>query len=106
MKSSAPRTCPSPTLSQSEENSEYAYKFFITDINGIGNQADQPWTSGTAPDGHGKFEPFVSRPLEGAGEPNLGFGRPDTYGQKEQAATNVDGIVAKGKDIISRMTNH
>ena len=89
---------------QSKENQDYSYKFFITTVDKqVGNQANQAWTSGTAPDGHGKFEPFIAGPLEGAGEPNLGFGRSDTFGQKEQSATSLDGIVEKGKDLIARM---
>ncbi len=88
---------------QSKENQDYSYKFFITTTEGIGNQADQAWTSGTAPDGHGQFEPFLAKPLEGAGEPILGFGRPDTYGQKEQAMGTAAGMVEKGKDIASRV---
>ncbi len=90
---------------QSKENLDYSYKFFITTLDGVGNQADQPWTSGTAPDGHGKFEPFLAQPLEGAGEPSLGFGRPDTYGQKEQAMGTAKGLVEKGKDVLSQMVH-
>ena len=77
---------------QSKENQDYSYKFFITTTDKqVGNQEGQAWTSGTAPDGHGKFEPFIAGPLEGAGEPNLGPGRPDTFGQKEQAMVSPNG---------------
>lgn len=85
---------------QTLENQDYSYKFFITATDGIGNQADQPWTSGTAPDGHGKFEPFIARPF--GEEPNLGFGRPDTFGEKEQSLTPT-GMLEKGKDILSKV---
>ncbi len=89
---------------QSKENQDYSYKFFITTTDGqAGNQANQAWTSGTAPDGHGMFEPFIAKPLEGAGEPSLGFGRSDTYGQKEQANGNGAGMMEKGKDLVSRV---
>ena len=87
---------------QSKENGDYSYKFFITTTDGIGNQANQPWTSGPAPDGKGTFEPFIAGPLEGAGEPVLGFGRPDTYGQKEQANGTAAGLVEKGKDLVDQ----
>src|SRR5579875_3696842 len=40
---------------QSKENGEFSYNFFITTTDGQpGNQANQPWTSGKAPDGHGE----------------------------------------------------
>ena len=88
------------------KNQEYSYKFFITTTDKqVGNQEGQSWTSGTAPDGHGHFEPFIAGPLEGAGEPNLGFGRPDTFGQKEQALGTAAGMLEKGKDVISRITH-
>jgi Mn-containing catalase len=88
---------------QSMENQDYSYKFFITTTDKEpGNQADQPWTNGTAPDGHGQFEPFIAGPIHGAGEPNLGFGRPDTFGQKEQAATTPSGMLEKGTDLLNR----
>ncbi len=91
---------------QSKENQDYSYKFFITTTDKqAGNQENQAWTSGTAPDGHGQFEPFIAVPLEGAGEPNLGFGRPDTFGQKEQALGSPTGVMEKGKDLLSRMTH-
>ena len=87
---------------QSKENSEYAYNFFITTTEGVGSQEGQPWTSGPAPDGKGQFSTFIARPL--GEEPNLGFGRPDTFGQKEQAVGSVNGMVEKGKDLLERMT--
>jgi Mn-containing catalase len=91
---------------QSQENLDYSYKFFITTLDQqVGNQEGQAWTSGAAPDGHGQFEPFIARPLEGADEPKLGFGRPDTFGQKEQALGTAAGMVEKGKDLLSRVTH-
>ena len=91
---------------QSKENQEWSYKFFIqTTDKEVGNQANQAWTSGTAPDGHGKFEPFIAQPINGAGEPNLGFGRSDTFGQKEQTATTMAGILERGKDLVNKVTN-
>jgi Mn-containing catalase len=88
---------------QDQENLDYSYKFFISTLDGIGDQADQPWTSGPAPDGKGEFEPFVNRPL--GAEPKLGFGRPDTFGQKEQAIGSVAGLKEKGKDLLDRLNN-
>ena len=77
---------------QSMENQEYSYKFFIqTTDKQVGDQEGQAWTSGTAPDGHGKFEPFIAGPIDGAGEADLGMGRPDTFGQKEQAMVSPNG---------------
>ncbi len=99
-----PSALPIPnSFPQSEENQDYSYKFFITTTDGIGNQANQPWTSGIAPDGLGQFEPFIAGPLEGAGEPTLGFGRPDTFGQSEQALGTAAGFVSKGKDILDKV---
>jgi Mn-containing catalase len=86
---------------QSLENQDYNYKFFITTTDGIGDQANQPWTSGKAPDGHGQFTPFVAKPLGDV--PNLGFGRPDTFGQKEQALGTASGLIEKGKDMVERL---
>ncbi len=86
---------------QSEEKQDYSYKFFITTVDGIGNQQGQPWTSALAPDQKGTFEPFIARPL--GEEPNLGFGRPDTFGQKEQALGSAAGFAEKGKDLIERV---
>ena len=99
-----PSALPIPnSFPQSKENQEYSYKFFITTTDGIGNQANQPWTSGPAPDGRGQFEPFIAGPLEDAGEPTLGFGRPETFGQSEQALGTAAGLVSKGKDILDKV---
>ena len=99
-----PSALPIPnSFPQSKENQDYSYKFFITTTEGIGNQANQPWTSGPAPDGIGQFEPFIAGPLEGAGEPSLGFGRPDTFGQSEQALGTAAGLVSKGKDLVDKV---
>lgn len=87
---------------QSKENGEFAYNFFITTTEGVGTQAEQPWTSGAAPDGKGQFSVFLARPL--GEEPKLGFGRPDTFGQKEQVMGTVAGAVSKGKDMLDRIT--
>ncbi len=96
-----PSALPMPnSFPQSKENGDYAYNFFITTLDGVGNQEGQPWTSGTAPDGHGQFSTFLAKPINGAGEPNLGFGRPDTFGQKEQAMGTAAGVVARGKDLL------
>lgn len=99
-----PSALPIPnSFPQSKENQDYSYKFFITTTDGIGSQANQPWTAGPAPDGMGQFEPFIAGPLEGAGEPNLGFGRPDTFGQSEQAAGTAAGLINKGKDLLDKV---
>lgn len=83
---------------QAEEKSEFAYNFLITTTDGNpGTQAGQPWTTGTAPDGKGQFTVSVATPLGDV--PNLGFGRPDTFGQKEQALGTAAGMVEKAKDI-------
>lgn len=87
---------------QSKEKSDYAYNFFITTTQGIGSQADQPWTAGPTPDGKAKFSAFIARPL--GEEPSLGFGRPDTFGQKEQATDSLAGALSKGKDMMDRIT--
>ena len=86
---------------QSLENQEYNSNFFITTTDGVGNQANQPWTAGPMPSGKGNFSSFIARPL---GEvPDLGFGRPDTFGQKEQALGTPSGLVEKGKDMVERV---
>ncbi len=91
---------------QSQEAQDWSYKFFIQTTDGkVGDQADQAWTSGTAPDGHGKFEPFIAEPIKGAGVPNLGFGRSDTFGQKEQSNGTAKGLYEKGKDLLTRATH-
>jgi Mn-containing catalase len=82
---------------QTEEKSEFAYNFLITTTEGVGTQEGQPWSSGPAPDGKGTFTHSIAQPL---GEvPDLGFGRPDTFGQKEQSKGTAVGIVEKAKDI-------
>jgi Mn-containing catalase len=88
---------------EAKQNNEHAYEFFVTDVNGIGNQADQPWTSGPAPDGRGTFSASVARPF--GEEPNLGFGRPDTFGQKEQALGSATGLKEKVKDTVSQLSD-
>lgn len=88
---------------QSQENGEYAYNFFITTKDGVvGDQEGQAWTSGTAPDGHGKFSTFINKPM--GEEPKLGFGRPDTFGQKEQALGSAAGLKEKAKDLYEQVT--
>jgi manganese catalase len=85
-----------------EENREFSNKFFINTTDGVGDQEGQPWTSGPTPDGRMEFEAFLARPL--GEEPNLGFGRPDTFGQKEQALGSATGMMEKGKDMLTRAT--
>ncbi len=87
---------------QSMENKDFNYSFLITSTDGIGNQADQPWTTGTAPDGRGQLNVKIAAPL--GHEPNLGFGRPDTFGQKEQSEGTAAGIVHRVKDAVSTIT--
>lgn len=87
---------------QSKENGDFAYNFFITTTEGVGTQAEQPWTSGATPDGKSQFSIFMAKPL--GEEPNLGFGRPDTFGQKEQAMSSLSGVISKGKDVLERVT--
>ncbi len=86
---------------QSQENKDFNYSFLITTTDGVGNQADQPWTKGTAADGKGEFNVQIAKPL--GVEPNLGFGRPDTFGQKEQSAGTASGMANKVKDTISNL---
>lgn len=96
-----PSQLPIPnSFPQSKENGEYAYNFFITTVGGEGTQAGQPWTSGKTPDGKNNFSTFIARPL--GEEPNLGFGRSDTFGQKEQALGSATGLLEKGKDMLER----
>ena len=87
----------------SQQNNDFAYNFMISTVDGDpGSQQDQPWTSGTAQDGKGEFTLFINKPM---GEvPDLGFGRPDTFGQKEQAVGSAAGLVSKGKDVVSKAT--
>ncbi len=84
---------------QSMENKDFNYSFLITSTDGIGNQADQPWTTGTAPDGKGQLNVKIATPL--GHEPNLGFGRPDTFGQKEQSEGTAAGLANKVKNLVS-----
>ena len=86
---------------QAEEKSEFAYNFLITATDGAPTQANQPWTTGPAPDGKGTFTSSIAQPLGAV--PDLGFGRPDTFGQKEQAIGTASGVVEKGKDMVERM---
>jgi len=89
---------------QSKENSEFAYNFIVTTADGQpGTQAGQPWTTGQAPDGRGQFSVSVAAPLGDV--PNLGFGRPDTFGQKEQAIGTATGMLEKVKDIKDHILN-
>ena len=99
-----PEHLPVPnSFPQSKENGEYSYNFFISTKDGVvGDQEGQAWTSGTAPDGHGKFSTFINRPL--GEEPNLGFGRSDTFGQKEQALGSAAGLKEKAKDVYEQVT--
>jgi Mn-containing catalase len=88
---------------QAEEKQEFSYNFLITDMNGIGTQENQRWTTGPSLDTHGQFTVSLARPL---GEiPNLGFGRPDTFGEKEQAMGTPSGMLEKGKDMVERLTH-
>ena len=89
---------------QSEEKKEFSYNFLITDMNGIGTQENQTWTSGPAPDTKGQFTVSLAQPM---GEvPNLGFGRPDTFGEKEQSLGTASGMLNKGKDLVERLTHN
>ena len=89
---------------QAKENSEYAYNFFINTVDKQpGTQEGQPWTAGPAVDGKGEHSIFINEPL--GVEPNLGFGRPDTFGQKEQALGTPAGFAEKVKDVASRVTH-
>ena len=89
---------------QSKENSDFAYNFIITTTDGKpGDQANQAWTSGQAPDGHGQFSASIAQPVGDV--PNLGFGRADTFGQKEQATGSATGVVEKMKDVKNHILN-
>lgn len=87
---------------QTQEKQEFSYNFLITDMNGIGTQENQAWTSGQAPDTKGQFTVSLAAPLGDV--PNLGFGRPDTFGEKEQALGTPTGMLEKGKDMVERLT--
>lgn len=86
---------------QAKENPDWNYTFLITDTNGPGDQQGQPWTMGQAPDGHGEFNMKPATPMGQV--PDLGFGRPDTFGQKEQSNGTVAGVVQHGKDLVNRI---
>ena len=86
---------------QAKEKSEFSYNFIVTTMDGIGTQEGQRWSSGPSVDTKGEFSISLARPL---GEvPNLGFGRPDTFGQKEQALGTAAGVIEKGKDMLDRI---
>ena len=86
---------------QSKENPEFNYSFLITTADGNpGTQADQKWTAGPAPDGRGEFNVKIALPMGYV--PDLGFGRSDTFGQKEQSIGTAAGMIEKAKDIVSK----
>ena len=89
---------------QSMENKDWNYTFVITDTHGVGNQANQPWTSGQAPDGKGQFNVKIAEPLGYI--PDLGFARPDTFGEKEQSLGTPSGLKNKVKDTFSKLTTN
>ncbi len=97
-----PQHLPIPnSFPQAKENQDFNYSFLITDTNGVGTQEGQRWTSGPSLDGKGQFNFKIATPL---GEvPNLGFARPDTYGEKEQALGTPTGMMEKGKDLLERV---
>ena len=86
---------------QAEEKSEFSYNFLMTTTEkGMGTQEGARWTTGKAPDGHGEFTASFAAPM---GEvPNLGYGRPDTFGEKEQSEGTLDGMISKGKAIFQQ----
>ena len=86
---------------QSQENQDFNYKFLITDMNGIGTQEGQPWTSGPSVDTKGEFSVGLAAPMGPV--PDLGFGRPDTFGEKEQSMGTASGMLNKGKDLIDKV---
>ena len=89
---------------QAKENQEWSYSFLITTTDKQpGDQAGQPWTSGKAPDGKGEFNVKIAEPMGYI--PDLGFGRPDTYGQKEQSKGSLAGMKEQGKDLLSKITH-
>ena len=88
---------------QAKEKQEFSYNFIVTTTQGVGDQENQPWTSGPAPDGRGQFSVTLASPLGDV--PNLGFGRPDTFGQKEQALGSAAGMVEKVKDLGQRISD-
>lgn len=89
---------------QAKENQDWNYSFLITTTDKQpGDQANQPWTTGKAPDGKGEFNVKIAEPLGYV--PDLGFGRPDTYGQKEQSKGTLAGMKEQGKDLLSKITH-
>ena len=88
---------------QARENKDFNYSFLITTMQGVGDQENQPWTSGKAPDGNGQFNVKLAAPLGGV--PNLGFGRSDTFGQKEQSDGTASGTLNHVKDTVERLTH-
>lgn len=87
---------------QSKENQDFNYNFIVTTTDKQpGDQANQPWTSGKAPDGKGTFTYTIAEPVGDV--PNLGFGRPDTFGQKEQSLGSVTGLKEKAKDMFDQL---
>jgi Mn-containing catalase len=65
---------------QSEEDSENAYRFFVTSLDG--QAPEGRWTSGPSIDGKGEFTVFRDEPM--GAEPVLGPARPDSGAQAEQ----------------------
>jgi len=65
---------------QSEEDSENAYRFFVTSLDGTAPEGR--WTSGPSIDGKGEFTVFRDEPMGDV--PNLGPARPDSGAQNEQ----------------------
>lgn len=99
-----PEHLPVPnSFPQAKEKGDFSYNFIVTTTQGIGSQENQPWTSGPAPDGKGKFTVSLASPLGGI--PDLGFGRPDTFGQKEQALGSAAGVVEKVKDMGQKIAD-
>lgn len=70
--------------SQEVEPEDYGYTFLRFDHDGAkGNLFEGRWTHGESMDGKGTFRTRQSEPL--GDEPNLGFARPDVFGQTQQA---------------------
>lgn len=105
-----PQHLPMPnTLAQEDmppehqQPDEIAYGFVSTAIGDIAPPEGR-WTSGPSLDGRGhEFSLQKAQPM--GGEPNLGMGRPDAFGQVEQ--TGADGqasggsLLNKAKDALS-----
>lgn len=97
-----PKHLPVPnSFPAAKQDNKNAYNFLVTATDGIGSQADQLWTSGKAPDGKGTFTVELAKPMGDV--PNLGMGRPDTFGETEQSAGTLESMVQKGKDIASNL---